>query len=264
MHTTQFEHFASRIRELTDAEIANTAVLRGKFRIAQEGDIEVCYAPFEHINTGARLVIVGITPGMTQMENAMREAREQLRLGRTAQAVIAAAKKTAAFSGPMRPNLVALLDHAGFNRMVGVHSCEELFGNAAHLVQTTSVLRNPVFLHGENYNGSPSIRRTSVLTRQLMEGFAEEAQALPDALFVPLGDKVADALRMVADRGYLKHTQIFAGLPHPSPANVERIAYFVGRKGKAQLSSKTNAAKIDASRSALQARIESFMGGDRA
>jgi hypothetical protein len=38
---------------------------------------------------------------------------------------------------------------------------------------------------------------------------------------------------------------VLAGLPHPSGANAERISYFLGRKSKEALSSKTNATKID-------------------
>jgi hypothetical protein len=39
------------------------------------------------------------------------------------------------------------------------------------------------------------------------------------------------------------------------PANAERIAYFLGRKEKAALSSRTNGAQIDADRLALHAKM---------
>ena len=39
------------------------------------GSVKVYYAPFEYINPSARIVLVGITPGPTQMANANNEAR---------------------------------------------------------------------------------------------------------------------------------------------------------------------------------------------
>lgn len=46
------------------------------------------------------------------------------------------------------------------------------------------------------------------------------------------------------------------GMPHPSGANAERIAYFLGRKPKAALSAKTNADTIDAMKSQLLAQLQ--------
>ena len=123
------------------------------------------------------------------------------------------------------------------------------------MVQTTSVLRNAVFVNGENYNGTPSMIRHPLLQQQLMEGFGEDAQALPDAIFIPLGDKVAEALFFLAERGYLSKDRILAGMPHPSPANAERIKYFTGKKERAALSIKTLPEKLDTARDELIGRI---------
>jgi hypothetical protein len=189
------------------------------------------------------------------MLNAIREARTQLDLGADAKVALREAKKTGAFSGSMRPNLVNLLDHVGIARWLGINSCEEMFGTATHLVQTTSVLRNPVFVDGENYNGTPNMTRHALLREQLLSGFGENAKALSRAVFVPLGDKVAEALQFVADRGLLDHDRILDGLPHPSGANAERIAYFVGRKSRSALSAKTNPDKLDQARTRMLQKV---------
>ena len=47
------------------------------------GDVKIYYAPFEYINPSARLVLVGITPGPTQMVNANNEARRALQAGKS-------------------------------------------------------------------------------------------------------------------------------------------------------------------------------------
>ncbi len=46
------------------------------------GDVKIYYAPFEYINPSARIVLVGITPGPTQMVNANNEARRALQAGK--------------------------------------------------------------------------------------------------------------------------------------------------------------------------------------
>jgi hypothetical protein len=78
---------------------------------------------------------------------------------------------------------------------------------------------------------------------------------LRDAVFVPLGPKVSLALSWLAGRGLLDEARILHGLPHPSGANAERIAYFLGRKKKSALSSRTNGSQIDADRLALRTKM---------
>jgi hypothetical protein len=255
MANTPFQHFSPIIRSLTASELQGSPSLNAKLRIAEDGPIEVCYTPFEFINPGARVVIVGITPGRTQLLNAIRECRTQLDNGADELKALIAAKQTGAFSGAMRPNLIALLDRVGIHRWLGIKSCDQLFGSHSHLVQTTSVLRNAVFANGENYNGTPSMVRHPLLQKQLMDGFGEDARALPNAIFIPLGDKVAEALFFLAERGYLSKDRILNGMPHPSGANAERISYFLGKKARAALSSKTSPEKLDTARDELIDRI---------
>jgi hypothetical protein len=96
---------------------------------------------------------------------------------------------------------------------------------------------------------------TPLLQAQLLDYFAAEAASLPDAVYVPLGPKVGLALDGLAARGVLDADRILHGIPHPSGANAERIAYFLGRKDKAALSRQTNGAQIDADRLALRAKM---------
>lgn len=255
MDKNLFERFAPIIRSLSAAELEGAASLNAKLRLAQEDKVEVCYAPFEYINKQARIVIVGITPGRTQMLNALKEARRQLDCGADTANALMSAKRTGGFSGSMRPNLVSLLDHVGLNKWLGIRSCDEIFGAAAHLVQTASVLRNPVFLDGANYNGTPNMTRHPLLREQLLTYFGEDVQYLSKAVFIPLGDKVTEALHFVSERGMLDRSRILDGLPHPSGANAERIAYFLGRKNRSALSVKTDPVKIDQARSDMLRKV---------
>ncbi|WP_192799546.1 DUF4258 domain-containing protein [Brucella tritici] len=42
-----------------------------RLALHREGNQQVCYSPFDYVETSARLAIVGITPGMTQALNAL-------------------------------------------------------------------------------------------------------------------------------------------------------------------------------------------------
>lgn len=83
MESRHFEHFAQVIRSLTAVELAGAPSRNAKMALASDGDIEVCYAPFEYINSQAKVVIVGITLGRTQMLNALKGVRKQIDRGET-------------------------------------------------------------------------------------------------------------------------------------------------------------------------------------
>lgn len=231
---------------------------------AQQGAkrIDIAYAPFDHVNSAAKIVIVGITPGRQQMANALQECRRQLRAGMAQDVALVAAKVHASFSGPMRANLVAMLDDIGVAQLLNLESTATLWKTAADLVHFTSALRYPVFVDGKNYSGAPSMTRVPVLRSQLETCLVSEMRQLPDALYVPLGPKVSEALEWAAPRAGIQEAQVLSGLPHPSGASGERIAYFLGRKPKERLSVKTNAARLDAARGGLEAKIKEL--GDRA
>jgi hypothetical protein len=236
--------------------VATPAQIPDGFLLARAGALSTHYIPFDYVNRTARVVLVGISPGFVQWKNAVREARRLLAHQAPQDEVLRAAKYTGAFSGAIRPNLVALLDHVGLQRWLGIASCATLFGEHAHLMHVTAVLRHPVFVNHKNYNGAaPNMLTTPLLQAQLLDYFALEAGALPDVVYVPLGPKVGLALDWLARRGVLPAERILHGIPHPSGANAERIAYFLGRKDKAALSSRTNGAQIDADSHALRARM---------
>lgn len=253
-------HFRELILTTDPDAIPSPAAIPPGFLLARSGRVGVHYIPFDYVNPAARVVLVGITPGFAQWKNAVREARKRLLAGEPDEDALRAAKYTGAFSGAIRPNLVALLDAIGVQRWLGIASCATLFGEHAHLMHVTAALRHPVFIDGPdgpaNYNGaSPDMMSNTLLRGHILLYFAQEAAQLRDALFIPLGPKVGSALDWLAELGYLDACRILHGLPHPSGANAERIAYFLGRKDKTTLSSRTNGARIDADRAALEAQM---------
>ena len=63
-------------------------------------------APAGWINPEARIALVGVTPGFTQMEIIFRETRRHLLSGASFEDARRQAKYAASFAGSMRPNLV--------------------------------------------------------------------------------------------------------------------------------------------------------------
>lgn len=253
-----FRRFRSVILAANECEIRSDPTLGGRLTIAREADIAVTYAPFDHVNSTARVVIVGITPGAQQASNALLSARAAALRGLNDYDALAEAKTFASFCGQMRTNLVDLLDHVGLAAHVGVRSCASLWEADSHLVHFTSALRYPVFFQGANYAGSPSMTKTSVLRDVLREHLAAEAAALSNAVWVPLGPKAAEGIREVVRMGKLDPACVLEGLPHPSGANAERIAYFLHRKARDKLSTKTNAAAIDAAQIRIVAQVSAL------
>lgn len=233
--------------------------LPGELLIEELGELSVYYAPFDYINTEARIVICGITPGFQQAILALDEASKQLKQGATPAAAKLAAKKTASFCGPMRSNLVRLLDYIGIPKKLNIGSCSELFGSKSDLVHYTSALRYPVFKSLKNYSGAPSMVENSLLRKQLEQYLLPElAQLSSSVILVPLGPKVEEALSFAAKAGSINQNQVLGGLPHPSGANAERIAYFLGEKPADKLSSKTNPLKIDVAKEKVMAKVSSI------
>lgn len=227
--------------------------------IAREGELETFYAPFDYVNPQARVTICGITPGLQQATNALNEARRQLRAGASLEEAKRHAKETASFSGSMRKNLIAMLDHIGLHEYLSINSCARLFDTHSHLVHYTSVLRYPVFMNGQNYSGSPSMLSRTSLRQQIDNHLAEEIRSLgKGSVYIPLGPKVSEVFQHLQAKGLLRPEQILDGMPHPSGANAERINYFLGTKQRTALSSKTNPGILDKAKTLLVQKMVSL------
>lgn len=219
------------------------------------GDVRIYYAPFEYINPRARIVLVGITPGPTQMASANNEVRRQLQAGKSSVEAIQAAKSVGAFSGePLRSNLINQLNHWGFQNWLGLSDCADLFSTSRHLVQTTSLLRYPVFVKDDDYRGTPDMTKHPLLRRYLLENFVAEVDELKDAVFVGLGPQVQKVLdRLILER-VLKPDRVVGGMLHPSGNCTYRINYLVGDR-RTPVPHATNPAPYDQGRRAFRERF---------
>jgi hypothetical protein len=258
MDEDDFPRFAGVIRQLSPQQVENprsVADLRLADVTIGGRVVEMVYAPFDHANTSARIAVVGLTPGRQQAANALGAAQQALLEGSSNEQAGQRAKVFASFSGPMRANLIAMLDKIGIARWLGITTTASLWDRDSQLIHFTSALRYPVFLDGENWSGTPDMLRIACMRNWLDTYTGTELSLLQDAVFVPLGPKVSAALNHLADIGRIPRDRILDGMPHPSGANAERIAYFLGNKASADLSPKTNPDWIDAARANLLGRV---------
>lgn len=253
--------YLRRIEAMTASDIAREVkcpkLLLLDKDAAGKGALEVAYAPFDHVNAHAKVVIVGITPGRTQMEAALNAARTGFLMKLPEEEILARAKVHASFSGDMRKELVGLLDFIGLPKAIGISSSSDLWGRASGLVHFTSALRYPTFFNGENYNGTPRVASNAMLKKHADTWFGEEARTLKDAVFVLLGRKVDDAVLPVLRANGVPDSRIISNFLHPSPANRERVQYFTGTLGK-EPSDRVNRARTDADREEIIAKVAAF------
>lgn len=230
---TTFAQFRDVIARFEPTDFCAGASAKPELLITERSDLKVrtYYAPFDHINRDAKLVLVGITPGRTQMNNALKACCSALRRGESDEAAVCVAKKAASFSGSMQKILVALLERYDFHKRFGLKSAYDLWSPDNQVAHFTSALRNPVFaLKGvdeKDYTGSTPVLHAYKGFRPALAELREELMAIKDGLIVPLGDKVTRVIQTLVDAGdiplerVLRHDGLVAEFPHPSGANGE-------------------------------------------
>ena len=68
-----FENYRTLIKNTPD--FSTDTLLPDSFLLEKEGKISIYYAPFEYVNENAKIVLVGITPGLQQAVNALNTAK---------------------------------------------------------------------------------------------------------------------------------------------------------------------------------------------
>ncbi|MFC4617683.1 hypothetical protein ACFO4N_02945 [Camelliibacillus cellulosilyticus] len=236
IETTYFKRFLPFIKTLPKSvALQKDDLLHPHFLIERTGDLEMYYAPHNDvINKRAKIVIVGITPGWRQMQLAFQKAKEQLEQGKSVEQAIIASKYAARLSGPMRKNLIAMLDACGVNTLFNLNSCQDLFNMSSDLLHTTSVIKYPVFYKKRNYTGhNPMIDRSALLRTYAFQVFPNELKQLDhEFLLIPLGKSVTSIIQALVATGMITRDQCLFGFPHPSGANGHRRQQFFEMKNQ--------------------------------
>lgn len=225
MERNQFARFADALKRL-----GADGVGAQEFVLGSDRGYELQYIPFEHVNRQAKLVIVGITPGNTQLSLAYGRAQELLRQGRPESEILVEIKKAGAFGGPsMKPNLLKMLRHFNFERLLHIEDVETLWSSNAHLLHSTSVVPHAAFKAGKMFAGSfQEILDSPLLASCFKDCFVPSAREMPaDALFVGLGPCPQAALEWCVKVGVLHRRQVLGAFCHPSNSGGSTTRYYL-------------------------------------
>lgn len=207
-------------------------LLTESFLLEKEKDLTMYYAPHnEYIETRATVVLVGITPGFHQMKTALQSVAQHLSGNFSTKQLVKQAKIDASLSGPMRNNIVQMLDACDLPKQLQIKTSAELFTTKRSMLHTTSIIKYPVFYKGKNYTGhQPKIHQSPMLKRFAYEDFPKEIHALSNpTIIIPLGKVVDHVLTQIKHTIHPKHLLIH-GFPHPSGANGHRKKQFAANK----------------------------------
>jgi hypothetical protein len=211
--------FLKQIRSLK--KINKSTVTNKNFLIKREDNIEIYYAPFDYINSKAKIMIVGITPGLQQMLQSFEAVNE----GRSLKEV----KDLSSFKGSMRTTLIKYLDALNINKKLRIKSCESLFNINSKYLHSTSLIKYPVFDKGRNYSGSGLLKK-KILLDFLEAHFVKELKKLDKTIIIPLGNTVSSTIDYLNNEFKLNLKCFLKGFPHPSGLNVRKDIQFKENK----------------------------------
>ena len=209
----------SKIKRLK--KIDKKSVVSKDFLVNKDGNIEIYYAPFDYINSKAKIVIVGITPGLQQMTQSFQVIKD----GKSLKEV----KDLSSFKGSMRTTLIKYMDELKINKILKIKSCESLFNLDSKYLHTTSLVKYPVFDKGKNYSGA-NILKKKILLDFIEKNFLEELKTLKKSIIVPLGNTVSSTIEYLNSKYNLKLECFLKGFPHPSGANARKNIQFKENK----------------------------------
>lgn len=228
-----FKEFAEKIRKLPNKP-GKGDLLINDFLLEKEGPIQIFYSPHnEYVNRNARVIILGITPGWTQMARAMMLAKIYLEENMPYNLILRRVNEEVRFYGSMRTYLLRMLNELQLPKYLGLSSVEELFKADSGKLHTTSLIKFPVFISGKNYNGhNPVLDRSPLLMKYVFETFKTDILSQNRPFIIPLGKSVEHILNSLVKEGRLADEQCLFGFPHPSGANGHRQKQFENFKNK--------------------------------
>jgi hypothetical protein len=198
-------------------KIDKDSVISKTFLLSKEGNIEIYYAPFDYINPKAKIVIIGITPGLQQMIQSFQAIKD----GKSLREV----KDLSSFKGSMRTTLVKFLDELKINKILKIQSCESLFNLNNKYLHSSSLVKYPVFDKGKNYSGV-NILKKKILLDFIEDNFLKELEIFQGSIIVPLGNAVSSTIDYLNIKHQLKLKCFLKGFPHPSGLNARKNIQF--------------------------------------
>jgi hypothetical protein len=232
--------FLEQFRDIINKQ-GETAAKNAETLLASDGRDQIFYIPFEHVNTSARIVMVGITPGPEQIVLAYRTVSSKIKVGLADEKILVDAKKHGAFGGPtMRPKLLQMTKHFRFAELLEIEKEEQLWADRADLLHSTSVVPHAAFRKGKMFAGSfDEIQRSNIFRESFERDFVRSLSALsPDALYIGLGPTPLAALDWCVGQGLVRANQVLGAFAHPSTNGGSQVDVYLGIRSVADLNAK--------------------------
>ena len=188
---------------------------------------------FEYVNERAEVVIVGITPGNSQINKSegLVDSKEY--------------KRAYAFSGTtMRKNIIAMLDFIHVNDLLGIETCKSLWADDFDEVEMTSLLKRPTYMvseGGENdkkemFNDVSRIFENDKLKEEFERGFKYDCSLYSNAkLYVACGKGVYEVLQQLQSDGTISRYAKVVAIAHPSGQNCGGVGCYLGKEDNAYI-----------------------------
>jgi hypothetical protein len=240
MDRNMFARYANDLKQF-----GSSGVGKPEFELERRGKYLLQYIPFEYVNIEAKIVIVGITPGPNQLALAYETAQKLLRTGRKESDILVEIKKAGAFgSASMRPNLLKMLRHFGFAKILGIEDVESLWDKNACLLHSTSVIPHAAFTLSTSGNkmfaGSfDEIMKSDLFEECFIDCFVPSIREInPNAFYVGLGPCPQSALQWCIQRDYIRPEQVLGAFCHPATTGGSTTKYYLREVTKEDLDPK--------------------------
>jgi hypothetical protein len=215
--------FADAIRRLPPGDLSAENVTSDDLRLFGTWDLAAYYAPFDHLEINARVVLVATAPPLSQAITAHRAARDALWSGLRREEAWHRAALAARPSGTYRTNLVHMLDGLGLAEAFGVPTMRQELDGSSSRIHFTYCVRYPVLVNDLDYSGRrPKLLRYPPLRRFVDEVLARELAEIPDAIVIPVGRVAGEAVATLIEGGRVELARCLLGVPNPSGANGHR------------------------------------------
>jgi hypothetical protein len=217
------ERFVAAIRRFPPGELTAANVTSDDLRLFGTWDLAAYYAPFDHLEEDARVVLVATAPPLSQAITAHRAARDALWSGVRREEAWRRASLAARPRGTFRTNLVHMLDGLGLAEAMGVPTMRQELEGASSRIHFTYCVRYPVLVNDLDYSGRrPKLLRYPPLRRFVDEVLSRELAQIPDAIVIPVGRVAGEAVASLIDDGRVELARCLLGVPNPSGANGHR------------------------------------------
>jgi hypothetical protein len=145
--------------------------------------------------------------------------------------ICAAAQALRSFVTPANAvDSCSMLADIELHHWLGMSSPALLFDSYLSLLHTTSAIRYPVFVHGDDYDDytghAPRPLHHPLLHGMVFDVLSPELAEVPGALIIRLGRAVEDCLSALISAGTLSRERCLLGFPHPSGRNGHRKRQF--------------------------------------